>query len=89
MKIDTKKRSVSLPESADMMMVDEVRQALVEMHGRSDKRATIDFSRTNVIDTSIVQLVASASKSFAGLKLTGLDGKPYAARLTALVEGAV
>jgi len=87
MNIDTKKRTVALPASADMMMVDEARQALVEMHGRSAKRVTIDFANTKEIDTSIVQLVASAHRSFSDLKLTGLDDKPYGDRLMALLEG--
>jgi len=86
MEIDTKKRAISLPKSADMMMVDEAKTALLDMHGRSNKRATIDFSRTEEIDTSIYQLVASCNKSFSDLKLTGLDGKSYADRLTALVS---
>ncbi len=85
MNIDTKKRAVALPKSADMMIVDEARKALLDMHGRSAKRATIDFSGTEEIDTSIVQLVASCNKSFSDLKLTGLDGKPYADRLKALL----
>ncbi|MDX8409619.1 MAG: hypothetical protein R8J84_06205 [Mariprofundales bacterium] len=87
MNIDTKKRTISLPQSADMMMVDEARQALIEMHGRSTKRATIDFSNTDEIDTSIVQLVASANHSFSDLKLTGLEEKPFASRLMSLIEG--
>jgi len=85
MNIDTKKRTVSLPKSADMMMVDEVRQALVDMHGRSSKRVTIDFSDTLEIDTSIFQLIAACHSSFSDLKLVGLDDKPYADRLSALL----
>ncbi len=86
MKIDSKKRTISLPKSADMMMVDEARQALVEMHGRSAKRVTIDFANTDEIDTSIVQLIASANQSFSDLKLAGLEGKPFANRLTMLIK---
>ncbi len=86
MKVDTKKRAIVLPRSADMMMVDEARQALLDMHGRSSKRVTIDFSETEEIDTSIVQLVAACNKDFSDLKLAGLDGKPYAARLLELVS---
>ena len=85
MNIDTKKRMVSLPKSADMMIVDEARQALLDMHGRSNKRATIDFTETMEIDTSIFQLVVSCNKSFSDLKLTGLDDKPYADRLKSLL----
>ncbi|MDQ6964331.1 MAG: hypothetical protein Q9M13_05365 [Mariprofundales bacterium] len=85
MRVDTKKRTVSLPKSADMMMVDEAKQALLDMHGRSDRRATIDLSATEEIDTSIFQLVAACNRSFSDLKLTGMDGKPFADRLANLL----
>jgi len=85
MNIDTKKRTVSLPKGADMMMVDEARQALVDMYSRSNKRVTIDFACTTEIDTSIFQLVAACSRSFSDLKLIGLDDKPYGDRLLALI----
>ncbi|MDX8413861.1 MAG: hypothetical protein R8J85_07215 [Mariprofundales bacterium] len=86
MNIDTKKRTISLPKSADMMMVDEAKQALIDMHGRSNKRVIIDFTNTEEIDTSIFQLVAASNRSFSDLKLSGLDGKTYGARIASLIK---
>ncbi|HED13867.1 MAG TPA: hypothetical protein ENI62_09490 [Gammaproteobacteria bacterium] len=51
------------------------------MYGRSPKRATLDFSQTADVDTTIYQLVVSSTKSFDTLTLVGLDDKPFATRM--------
>jgi len=86
MKIDKRRRTITLPSQADIMLADDVRQALVDLHSRSTKRATLDVGQVESMDTAVMQVAASAARSFDELVIKGLEGKSFEAHLRQLTD---